>query len=371
MKLPISRFFISLLLLLVIPNAAPVLASEPIGRATFRPTPVTPNPSLTFPRDHGAHPAIRTEWWYATGHLQTASGKPFGFQVTFFRSRTGVGEGSPSKFAPSQILFAHAAIADPELGKLRHDERIARAGFGNFAKTGAMDVKLEQWTMQMSDNLIHTKIPAKDFTLDLKLGLTKPPLPRPLLQGESGYSRKGPASTDASYYLSLPQLAVSGDVMVNGKTEAVTGVAWFDHEWSSDYLASDAVGWDWLGANFADGGAMMAFQMRGKNGSLVWASGTRVFAGGQIVKYGRDAVRFTTINTWKSPRTGATWPVSQTLSIGDEMFALKPWFNDQELDSSRSTGIIYWEGAADVLRENKPVAKGYLELTGYAKPIKF
>ena len=367
MKLSGFRFLSSLLLLLAIPNPAPVLASEPIGDVAFKPTPVTPNPSLTFPRDHGAHPTFRTEWWYATGHLQTASGKPFGFQVTFFRSRTGVGEGSPSKFAPSQILFAHAAISDPAFGKLRHDERIARAGFGNVAQQDALGLKLEQWTMKMSDKAIRTKIPAKEFTLDLSMAITQ----APILQGDAGYSRKGPLTTDASYYVSLPQLNVSGNVTVGGSTETVTGVAWFDHEWSSDYLASDAVGWDWLGSNFDDGGALMAFQMRGKNGSVIWAAATRLFADGKIVKFGRDAISFKATDTWKSPRTGAVWPVAQTLTVGDEVWALKPWFNDQELDSSRSTGIIYWEGAVDVLRNNQRVARGYLELTGYAKPIKF
>ena len=59
--------------------------------------------ALVFPRDHGAHPDTRTEWWYATGWLQdeTARGETpaFGFQLTFFRSRTGLGAGLASRFA--------------------------------------------------------------------------------------------------------------------------------------------------------------------------------------------------------------------------------------------------------------------------------
>jgi predicted secreted hydrolase len=328
---------------------------------------VVPNPALTFPRDHGAHPEFRTEWWYATGHVTTESGRALGFQVTFFRSRTGIGEDSASKFAPSQIIFAHAAIADPSAGKLRHDERIARAGSHVYARREALDVKLDRWSMKMNDGVIATRVQAKDFTFDLNLALTRPPL----LQGDAGYSRKGPLPQQASYYVSLTQLQVSGSVSVAGKTERVKGVAWFDHEWSSEYLAEDAAGWDWLGANFDDGGALMAFRMRAKNGTVLWASATRVAGDGKIERLAPDQVTFLPLRTWRSPRTGATWPVEMQLTVGTEQLALRPWMDDQELDSARSTGITYWEGAVDVMRENKRIGRGYLELTGYVKPIQF
>lgn len=345
-------------------NVTTAMATAPTATAFAA---VTPNPNLAFPRDHGAHPAFRTEWWYVTGQVQTASGKPFGFQVTFFRSRSGIGEDSKSQFAPSQILFAHAAIADPAWGKLRHDERAGRAGFGYAAKTDEMNIKLDHWTMKMEGDNIIAHIPARDFNLDLRMAITR----QPLLQGDAGFSRKGPASSQASYYVSLPQLKVSGHIRINGKAEAVTGTAWFDHEWSSEYLASDAVGWDWLGANFDDGGALMAFQMRDLKGAILWAGGTRVLADGTILKLGREAVAFQANTTWKSPRTGALWPVGTTLKVGDEVFEIRPWFNDQELDSSRSTGVIYWEGAVDIVRNQQRLGRGYLELTGYAKSIKF
>ena len=148
---------------------------------------VTPNQTLSFPQDHGAHPDFRTEWWYVTGHVETSSGAPLGFQVTFFRTLTGVGEDSKSKFAPQQILFAHAAIADARHGKLRHDEKIARAGFGNHTKVGAMDIALNKWTLRMNDNVISTQISSKDFSLDLSLT----PSQALIAQGENGYSQKG------------------------------------------------------------------------------------------------------------------------------------------------------------------------------------
>ncbi len=328
---------------------------------------VTPDHALTFPQDHGAHPAFRTEWWYVTGHIQTSSGTPLGFQVTFFRSRTGVGEDSKSKFAPQQILFAHAAIADPRHGKLRHDEKVARTGFGNHAKASAMDIALNNWTMKMTDNVIATRVAAKDFSLDLALMLTQPPI----LQGVNGYSQKGPDVGQASYYASFAQVNVSGKIMVEGKPETVTGKAWFDHEWSSEIMSTSVSGWDWLGANLDDGGAVMAFRMRATDGRGIWAGGTRVAADGKVVKLTPDQITFTPIETWRSPRTAANYPVAMRVEVAGETFELKPWMNDQELDSSRSTGITYWEGAVDLLRNKQRVGRGYLELTGYGKKLRF
>lgn len=375
--LKISEYLLCLMLFSIpfCVNAEPTVAAAPTNPSAITSTTAfataTPNPTLIFPRDHGAHPAFRTEWWYVTGQVQTASGKPLGFQVTFFRSRSGIGEDSKSQFAPTQILFAHAAMADPAVAKLRHDERAGRAGFGYAAKTDKLNIKLDQWTMNMVGDTIIANIPARDFTLDLSMAIIR----QPLLQGDAGYSRKGPDARQASYYVSLPQLKVSGQISTNGRAEAVTGTAWFDHEWSSEYMASDATGWDWLGANLDDGGALMAFQMRDVKGAILWAGGTRVLADGTLSKLSREAIAFQPNATWKSPRTGAIWPVSATLGTtlkaGDEVFEIKPWFNDQELDSSRSTGVIYWEGAVDILRNKQRVGRGYLELTGYANSIKF
>lgn len=328
---------------------------------------VTPSPVFSFPRDQGAHPLFRTEWWYVTGHVTTTSGKLLGFQVTFFRSRTGIGEDSPSRFAPTQILFAHAAVSDPALGKLRHDDRIARQGFGSRAATEVLDIALDNWTMRQVGNQIHTQLKAKDFAIDLMLTAAT----TPLLQGENGLSRKGPGPDQASYYVSLPQSKVEGAIELNGKLETVHGIAWFDHEWSSEIMSDNASGWDWLGANFDDGGALMAFQMRSKSGGVLWSAGTRVARDGSIVRFAKDEVAFTPLRLWQSPRTGARWPVAMQVRAGGETFELKPWMDDQELDSTRSTGIVYWEGAVDVMRGRDRQGRGYLELTGYAKPIKF
>ena len=324
--------------------------------------------TLAFPRDFGAHPDFRTEWWYATGWLETPDGKPLGFQVTFFRSATGHDRANPSAFAPRQLIIAHAALSDPAVGRLVHDQRAAREGFGiAWAKEGDTDVKLQDWTfVRGKDGRYSTRVAARDFTLDLTLAPSQPPL----LQGEAGLSRKGPRPEQASHYYSQPHLQVEGIVTRNGKPAQVKGLAWLDHEWSTSYLDPAAAGWDWTGINLDDGGALMAFRIRGKDGGTLWAHATLRDAAGQLRQFGTGEVRFHALRTWRSPRTDAAYPVATAIDIGGLRWELNPLQDDQELDSRQSTGAVYWEGAVSVTREGKRRGLGYLEMTGYVNPLK-
>jgi predicted secreted hydrolase len=333
-------------------------------------TPVTPGRAPAFPADFGSHPDFRTEWWYVTGWITTKEGgKPLGFQVTFFRSRTEHDPANPSAFAPKQLVIGHAALSDPSLGRLVHDERSAREGFGlAYAKVGDTDVRLDDWTMRrLPDGSYRVSIPGPELTLDLALAPTQPPL----VQGENGYSRKGPRPEHASYYYSQPQLAVSGTVARRGAARvAVTGKAWLDHEWSSQALQPEAAGWDWIGANLDDGSALMAFQIRGKRGGTLWAHASVRDPSGKVTQYAPGQVGFAPGAHWKSPRTGAVYPVATTITTGATRWTVAPLQQDQELDSRRSTGAVYWEGAVTVARDGVAAGHGYLELTGYVTPLK-
>jgi len=329
---------------------------------------VDPRKTLSFPRDFGAHPDFRTEWWYATGWLQTPDGKQVGFQITFFRSATEHDRTNPSKFAPKQLIVAHAALSDPAIGKLQHDQRIARAGFG-LAQTSesTTDIKLGKWSMlREADGRYRVTLPARDFSFDLTFTPTQPIL----LQGAQGYSRKGPKPEQASYYYSEPHLQVSGAITRNGKAVTVTGSAWLDHEWSSTVLDPKAVGWDWVGANLDDGRALMAFRIRASDGSSLWQHATLREKDGRLRQLNADAIRFTPVRYWRSPRTQARYPVEVTLEIGQQRWQLRPLQDDQELDSRQSTGAVYWEGAVSLVRDGRPDGRGYLEMTGYVKPLK-
>jgi predicted secreted hydrolase len=324
--------------------------------------PVRPGVALSFPRDHGAHPEFRTEWWYVTGWLDLGGGRSAGFQITFFRFRGGADPSNPSAFNPSQILFAHAALADPTVGRLLHDQRTARAGFGLAeASTRDADLVIDDWRFRRTaEGRYLATVTAKDFAFELAFRPSQPIL----LQGDKGFSRKGPKPGQASHYYSQPHLAVTGAVVRDGRRRAVTGEAWLDREWSSTLLDPSAVGWDWVGLNLRDGGALTAFRVRDAAGRAVWAggslrngSGLRAFAPGEV--------KFETIRRWRSPRTGAVYPVETAVTAGGRRLVLKPLFDDQELDSRAGGGPVYWEGAV-----SGEGARGYLELTGYVSPLK-
>lgn len=322
---------------------------------------------LQFPRDHGSHPDFRTEWWYVTGWVTDAKGREFGVQVTFFRSRTGIGEDSRSAFAPSQLLFAHAAIADSAHGRLRHDQRVARMGLGLAeAATTMTDVRVGDWSLVLAGNRYAARIEARDFSLDLAFTAMTPVL----LQGEQGWSRKGPRDAQASYYYSRPQLVTTGSIGIGPRQHAVRGTSWLDHEWSSAYLAPEARGWDWLGVNFDDGGALMLFRIRAHDGSVYWAGGTSRNAAGVTRTLRPEEITFCARRSWQSPRTGVVYPVAFDVRAGELEFVVEPLLDDQELDARASVGTIYWEGAVRVSAGGRAAGRGYLELTGYGAPLR-
>jgi predicted secreted hydrolase len=333
------------------------------SQAEVRYPAVVPGVELRFPQDEGAHPEFRVEWWYVTGWVRDERGAPLGFQVTFFRVRPGLGESNPSRFAPRQVLFAHAAVADPAHGRLRHAERSARAGFDlAFAREGGVDVKIDDWALRQEGDHYHAVVAGEDFSLQLDLAREQ----SPLLQGERGFSRKGPLETSASYYYSLPHLRVRGEIVVDGQPRRVEGEAWFDHEWSSDVMDAQARGWDWMGVNLDDGGALMAFRMRDATGGARWTAATLRSADGSLRTFAPAEVEWTPTRRWRSPRTGAEYPVAWRVRVGEREFELEPLMDDAELDSRSSTGTIYWEGPVQLRTGGASVGRGYLELTGYA-----
>ena len=346
---------------------ASLLAGSGMAAKAAEFAPVRPGQRLVFPADHGAHPQFRTEWWYVTGWLNRTDGSALGFQSTFFRVRTGIGEDNASAFAPSQLIMAHAAIADPQLGRLRHDQRVARAGFGRAGFAAEQTrVWIGDWRLEQEGDAYHAAVQGRDFAYSLSL-LPKGPL---MLNGTEGFSVKGPDPRDASYYYSRPQLAVSGTVTLSGQPENVTGRAWLDHEWSSSLLPQGAQGWDWVGLNLDDGSALMAFRMRDVQGQPIWSAATISLVTGNTHTLVRGDVAFEPIRYWTSTRTGFTYPVEWSLRIGQRRLHLSAMLDDQELDSRRTTGAVYWEGAVRVLEGKAEIGRGYLELTGYGEKIR-
>ncbi len=328
---------------------------------------VAPGVPLAFPRDRGSHPGHRIEWWYVTGEVEGPRG-PLGFQATFFRVRNKAAEANASRFSPRQLLFAHAAVADPGRGRLLHDQRAARF-LGDLvrAREGETDVRLDDWSLTRVGAGYQARIPADGFALELDLAPTQ----APLLQGESGFSRKGPLPSQASYYYSEPQLEATGRIVIGEAALPVRGRAWLDHEWSSELLAPEANGWDWLGANLDDGGALTIFRVRAKDGSTIWATATRRTRAGVVTSQPANTIAFAPGRTWTSPRTGVAYPVEMEVTVGTERWNIRPLMDDQELDARSSTGTLYWEGAVRVESASGARGRGYLELTGYSERVPF
>jgi predicted secreted hydrolase len=166
-------------------------------------------------------------------------------------------------------------------------------------------------------------------------------------------------------------MRAEGRVSVGGQTARVTGAAWFDHEWSTRALPEGAVGWDWFSLQLDDGRELMFFQIRRADGGIEPASaGTLVEADGTAVPVSLEDVRLTAEGLWRSPETGAEYPVEWRLELpaaGLDL-RLEPWLPDQEMRVS----VVYWEGAVRIHGTSRgaPVSgNGYLELTGYAESI--
>jgi len=345
---------------------------------------VSPARVLTFPADFGAHPQARIEWWYLTGWLsagESAAASPqtqpaYGFQITFFRTRSSVPPNHPSRFAAKQLIFAHIALSEVGNGRLRHDDRIARAGFGLVqAEPTDTHVQLRDWQLQRRtkpsstdaarSSIYQTQVQSDKagFALNLVLTTTQPVL----LQGQNGYSRKGPQQAQASHYYSQPQLQARGDLQLDGKTFSVAGRAWLDHEWSDSLLDAQAVGWDWIGMNLFDGSALTAFRLRRQDGSTVYAGGSLRMPGGDVQNFGPHEVVFTAGRQWQSPSSGARYPVQWQVNTPAGSTQVRALFDAQELDSRGSTGTIYWEGLSELIdAQGRRVGLGYLEMTGYA-----
>jgi predicted secreted hydrolase len=261
-------------------------------------------------------------------------------------------------------------VTDVQGQKLWHDQRIAREGFGlAMAARDDTGLKLGDWTLQRNaaSGLYTASLPGQDFSLQLQFKPTQ----ALLLQGRQGLSRKGPDARQASYYYSQPQLATSGQIRLRGQTFEVSGKAWLDHEWSDELLHPEARGWDWIGMNLDDGSALTAFQLRRTDGSAVWDGGSFRPAQGALYSFSRGEVIFKPVRYWQSPLTQARYPVEWLVRTPADFYTVKAVIDAQELDSRQSTGAVYWEGLSELLDSSgRRVGRGYLEMTGYAAPLR-
>ena len=328
---------------------------------------------FSFPLDHGPHPDFQTEWWYYTGNLRTEDGRPLGYQLTFFR-RAIVSPAEraprPSTWATEQVYMAHFAVSEIDRNQFRYSERLERGAAGLAGARGEplYSVWLADWSVeQVSTNQYHLQAAQEGVTLDLWLNDYQ----GPVLQGEQGYSAKGPEPGNASYYVSQPRLETSGTVTLEGQSQRVDGLSWMDHEFSTSALAPDQVGWDWFALQLEDGSALMVYTLQRSDGRLdSYSQGTVIYADGRTRRLTQEDFQVEVTRQWRSPHSGGVYPAGWVVQVPSEGLTLRirPRVADQELNAS----FIYWEGAVSVegSRDGEVVSgAGYVELTGYAQSM--
>lgn len=319
-----------------------------------------------FPRDHGAHPEYRSEWWYLTVVLTDADGHDYGVQFTLFRYALSAQPASPGPWQTGQAYMAHLGVTDVRAGL--HEGRVAFArGHPEQAGVQAAPLRayLKNWHLaQVSPPgaplaLQLTATARADATEPLNVSLRVEQARPVLLQGNAGLSAKGPEQ--ASYYYSLPRMSATGTLRIGEREVAVTGQGWLDREWSTSVLGSHLVGWDWFALQLADGRDLMLFNLRRHDGARdPYDYGVIATDDGEQRKLGPADFALTPTRWWTDD-AGTEWPVAWRFELGQETFDVEALLDDQLM----SLGVIYWEGIVAVRRDGQRLGGGYMELTGY------
>jgi len=328
-----------------------LLASEasPRPASLFLTPPPSPGP-VEFPRDFGSHDVL-TEWWYYTGHLQATSEERFGFEFVVFQVQ---------RFGYPVVYAAHAAVTAIDQQTFRWDERVVSSSQRQASWPLRLDVA--DWTMASDGQQDRIVAQSDRFALVLELASTRPPI---LHHG--GYFEWAPAT--GSYYYSRTRLFTQGTLQLDGRSQPVRGLAWNDHQWGNFILGPG--GWDWFALQLEDGTDLMLWQSRDAEQRPVARRGTAALPDGSTIALEDADISLRVLDTWTSPHSGATYPSGWEIAVLplDVRLQVTPLLPDQELQTVRSTGVIYWEGAVAVraYRQGRPIAgQGYVELTGYA-----
>lgn len=346
------------------------LAALQVSSAEWRK--IEPPLEFDFPRDHGAHKDVQTEWWYFTGNLETESGRRFGYQFTFFRVGVMPGEVGPDEpsLTPRHLLAGHFAIADIQTQEFHFAERMRRLGAGYAqASIEDMHVWLGDWELQRLDNDV-MRITAADVAEGIEIDFTLMPSKPLVFQEDDGYSKKGDEQGNASAYISWTRIATRGELAINGEMFEVSGDSWFDHEWGSSQLGEGVEGWDWFGLHLDDGRDLMIYGLRKNDGSLIAQSGgTLVELDGTAFALTRDDFTMEYLSHWESPHTGAVYPAKFRIEIPrfDIDFVSTPLLPDSEVLGTESLGVVYWEGPVDL--SGGVTGRGYMELSGYSTDL--
>ncbi|MEB3206415.1 MAG: lipocalin-like domain-containing protein [Vampirovibrionales bacterium] len=329
-----------------------------------------------FPHDHASHPTYKTEWWYYTGHLKSRSGKRYGYELTFFRI------GQPRKNLPKKSAFrlensilTHFALTDVSNQTFYFDQKLNRSGFHAQAQSHRYAVRNEDWSAYRNRNNQHVLcVQSGRYRLNLTLTSEKPPV----IHGQNGISQKADCFGCASHYYSLTRLNTMGTLTTDNRSESVSGLSWMDHEFGSNQLTPQQVGWDWFSLQLSDHTELMFYLMRRKDGTLDrHSSGSIIDRNGRVRHLLASDFKITPVGQWKSVKSGGTYPMGWNIDLPSLALSLtlSPSVKHQELVFPKRQGLTYWEGRVDIrgYRGGKThpqktllTGNGYVEMTGYA-----
>jgi predicted secreted hydrolase len=319
---------------------------------------VVPSKKFVFPADHGAHPDFRIEWWYMTANLADASGRVYGAQWTLFRQAMRPGMQAEG-WANQQVWMGHAAVTRADTH--RYSETFARGGVGQAdVEAAPFHAWIDAWQMRGREGMnndavspLEVNAAGPDFAYTLRLDADH----ALVLQGDSGYSVKSERG-QASYYYSQPYFNAAGSITIDGQPVEVTGQAWMDREWSSQPLASDQTGWDWLSLHFSGGEKLMLFRLRRTDGNH--------FISGKWFSSDGDGRQIVSAEIGMTPRVltevaGRNIPTAWDIAIPSLSLAISCAPLNEK--SWMGTRFPYWEGPIRFTGSHSGI--GYLEMTGY------
>ncbi len=365
-----NRMFVALLQAIVLTTVTCLMPSPCLAqKRSFKLA--LPGYKYQFPRDHASHDDFKTEWWYYTGHLKSEAGKKYGFELTFFR--IGVEEPNVPQNSPWQLrnyYLAHFAITDENNKKFHYFEKLNRSGVNTAgAREDSFYVFNEGWLAEWLNGCFYIKADTPEFGIHLTLE----PMKAPVVHGKDGVSQKASRKGCASHYYSMTRLKTDGLLFENGKLVQVSGLSWMDHEFGSNQLTEDQVGWDWYSVQLDNGCELMLYVMRRVDGKYdVNSSGTFIDKDGKMTHVTLDQFSQRALGKWKSPTSGGVYPMGWNLSVPSLklQLTLTPTLQEQELVTKSSTGVTYWEGSTSVTGKMGAEAvsgSAYVELTGYSE----
>jgi predicted secreted hydrolase len=333
----------------------------------------TEHACVELPRDLYAHDGAQTEWWYYTGHMLSAKGRRFGFELVFFKRRTDLDRFGivPLRLIANPLYLAHFAVTDESCASFRYEHRKSTGGAFDLPAAASLEryfLKLGNWSVREAEgaHLLRATL-GDDLIFEATLRSTKPHV----LNGHEGVGVSFKDEGEASRYFSLTRMEAEGLMTWHGETETFTGSAWMDREFGTWRTTENQKGWDWFSIQLETGAEVMVYHLRNIAGEpSPFSSGTFVDAQGCWTHLTREDFGLEALAHWTSPHTGATYPSRWRLSVprfGVEVEVV-PVVADQELDTRGTTMIVYWEGACLVSGRHagqETSGRAYVELVGY------